>query len=108
MNKQIIIIVIIIITSAAGSLGLGEGIPPFSPLSPLKRSQMKSTLLTSIVKKYVLDICFHYMVPKTNYLCEEKENTYINFTYYKVYSHKPSSNSLRSKVSILQATRYIG
>ena len=107
MNKQIIIIVIIIITSAACSLVLSEGIPPFSPLSPLKRSQMKSQLPTSIVKKYILDIYFHYMVPKTNYLCEEKGNTYINFTHYKIFSYKPSSNSLRSKVSILQATRDI-
>ena len=93
------IMVIIIITSVACSLGLGEGISPFLPcMSPLKRSQ---------VKKYVLDIYFHCMVPKTNYLCEEKGNTYITFTYYKIFSYKPSSNSLRSKVSILQATRYI-
>lgn len=56
MNKQIIIIVIIIITSAACSLVVSEGIPSFSPLSPLKRSQMKSQLPTSIVKKYILDI----------------------------------------------------
>ena len=53
MNKQIIIIVIIIITSAACSLVVSEGIPPFSPLSPLKRSEMKSQLPTSIVKKYI-------------------------------------------------------
>lgn len=65
MNKQIIIIVIIIISSAACSVVVSEGISPFSPLSPLKRSQMKSQLPTSIVKKYILNIYFHYMVPKT-------------------------------------------